>query len=536
MLTKRGNACGYRALLTIAAALAPAAIAAAQFNFDPAITIAPGDRPDGIAGADFDGDGFGDFAVTTDNLDKVSVYFSNGDGTFSPPTVILTGAGTGAGYVAIADLDGDGDDDMAVALHNVSAVLPIMNTGARTFALGASTSVGNDPRHIATGDFTGDGLADLATVNRSANSVTILINMGGATFSTATVGVGLDPRADSAADFDGDGDIDLVVTNHDDRTISILSNDGAGNFAVSATLSVGANVRPSGVTTADFNGDGASDIAVATSGGGGNFATLLYNNGAGGFSAPVNFPTGGQNPDTIIASDLNCDGAMDIAVTNQDSNTLAVLGNDGLGNFGAPVLLSTGLRPGNVAAADFDGDGADDLATANRDSNDVSIFFNNTCPAIIMPTGFEVTRGTLLSGVLEDLFESDDSRVMIQQRPPLFPTDPNAQIVVDGLAGESAASALSFTLEASTSALPASGVRQRIELFNFNTNSYEIVDERSATSADSVVTVNINVDASRFIDPGTTGVRARIGWFQQAPLLAPNWLVRIDQTVWTLTP
>ncbi|RMG23624.1 MAG: hypothetical protein D6724_07840, partial [Armatimonadetes bacterium] len=67
---------------------------------------------------------------------------------------------------------------------------------------------------------------------------------------------------------------------------------------------------------------------------------------------------------------------------------------------------------------------------------------------------------------------------------------------------------LTFVVEAASNGAPA---RQRIELFNYQTNSWETVDERDTDPSDRTVSVTIVSNASRFVQPATREVRARIG-------------------------
>src|SRR5262245_42843678 len=84
------------------------------------------------------------------------------------------------------------------------------------------------------------------------------------------------------------------------------------------------------------------------------------------FLAPVNYPAGAA-PMQIVSADFNTDGAADLAVLNYD-NAVSLLLNNGDGTFQPPVSIGTGgtNRPVSLAVGDLDGDGnIDDLAIAN---------------------------------------------------------------------------------------------------------------------------------------------------------------------------
>jgi len=48
--------------------------------------------------------------------------------------------------------------------------------------------------------------------------------------------------------------------------------------------------------------------------------------------------------------------------------------------------------------------------------------------------------------------------------------------------------------------------------------------------------VSITDDPSRFIDPNTLEMKAQLSWKPTGPVLLWPWTVRIDQTIWTITP
>ncbi|HWP31200.1 MAG TPA: VCBS repeat-containing protein [Fimbriimonadales bacterium] len=501
-------------------------------QFDPAVTYPVGVNPESVAIADFNGDGFKDLAVANNNSDNVSILLNQGNGTFANAINFATGNGTSPFAIAAADFDMDGDQDLAVTLKNTNQVRIMKNSGGASFSNFATFSVGTEPRSIVTAKLDADSDFDLAVGNRTSGNVSVLLNMGDGTFGAATnYSTGQDVRSVSAGDLDGDGDQDLSASNHDSRTVTLLRNSGSGTFTFWADLSVGGDLRPDDSAIADLDKDGDSDIAVATSGNNNalNFASIFLNNG-GTFSGPSNF-TVGTEPVSIIAADLDGDGDMDIATANQSANSISILENFGPASFGAAMNLSTGgSSPTWMEAGMLDSDSDIDLVVVNEGSNNVSVFMNASAFQVL-PNSFTVVRGTLLSGVVSDLFASDNLKLQVQR--PRSQTLSEVKIIVDvkGTSSATSASTLKLTFEGVSS---LSGATQKLYLFNYNTNSFELVDTRTASTTDSIVEVLISSNASRFINSSTGEIKGRAEWLKSG-FTPPNWSVGIDQFHWSLT-
>lgn len=156
-----------------------------------------------------------------------------------------------------------------------------------------------------------------------------------------------------------------------------------------------------------------------------------------------------------------------------------------------------------------------------------------TDPFESLPIFYELVRGTYQSGRLDDLFFSDDSRLVVLQRTALAPTQPNVRVEFVGSSRTQAPRSLTFTLESSCSAIPSGNVERRIELYNFDLETWELVLTDNPTNADSVTRVTVDTDVSRFVDPGTRQVNARVSYFDRG---AANiaWVARFDQAVFTI--
>ena len=219
----------------------------------------------------------------------------------------------------------------------------------------------------AVQDFNNDGFDDIVTANVTDKNVSVFLNNGNGTFGLAnnlSVGVGAIEVASS--DLNGDGNADLVVTDANTSAHVALGN-GDGTFGAFSTIAL--HSQPKGIAIADLNSDGIPDLAIAIFGPAHAFegeVAVLLAAGDGSFGSPVFYDLGTQQGNRVVATDLNSDGKLDLAVAIQHgvhpTNGLAVLTGNGDGTFQPAVLSVAGVNATDVAAADFNRDGKTDLA------------------------------------------------------------------------------------------------------------------------------------------------------------------------------
>lgn len=293
--------------------------------------------------------------------------------------------------IAIADLNEDGRADLAIGqdldLAGRGVVAIELANGDGTFSAPtgqAFAGVGLFPVGVfAAGDMNGDGYPDLVTVNSNGNSYSFLAGNGNGIFNVNTYPAGRSPAGGAVADFNGDGLADLAVVNSQSFTspegnVSIFLNNGHGPFTGPPGSPITVGNAPVAAVAADLNEDGHIDLAVSNDSGGS--VSVLLGNGDGTFTEAPGSPVDiGVNLDGIAAADVNGDGHLDLAVTNPRADELTLLLGNGDGTFsqaaGSPFAV--GNEPVAVAAADLNADGNTDLAVANYTSGTVSVLLGD---------------------------------------------------------------------------------------------------------------------------------------------------------------
>ncbi len=303
----------------------------------------------------------------------------------------------GATQPVAGDFNGDGVPDLAVVNpcsssycgSGYGSVTILIGNGDGSFQDPVPYATGTyQPMSVATGDFNGDGVPDLVVASQCASSascgsgqVSVFLGNGDGTFQSPVSyasGSGSSYFV-AVADFNNDGYLDLAVANQTSAgsTVSILLGNGDGTFQQPAGFATGA-ASAQFMAVADFNSDGALDLAVAN-GGTQDSVSILLGNGDGTFQAPGVYASGGSSAATIAVGDFNGDGAPDLAVANgcanynnlvcSSSGAVGVLLGNGDGTFQPAASYGSGGNQANwVTVADFDGDGQLDLAVSNLGS------------------------------------------------------------------------------------------------------------------------------------------------------------------------
>lgn len=193
------------------------------------------------------------------------------------------------------------------------------------------------------------------------------------------------PLAIAAADFNGDGAMDLAVANAESQTISIFLGSGVGTFSAAPTITLPSGCQAAYLTSGDFTGAAGPDLLAVCALGP---IVVVPNTGHGTFGVPIvttlpapawvgNLMLGYVHP---AIADFNGDGHLDVAVPTFDDTSKVtgwyLLLGAGNGQFQPPSALPfTGTFSASLVAGDFNGDGKPDLAAAIYTTGSLALQF-----------------------------------------------------------------------------------------------------------------------------------------------------------------
>ena len=382
-------------------------------TFQAPIYYAAGTNPSSIVAGDFTGNGVLDLAVANLDSDNVSILLGDGHGGFRTlPPIALGDQARGPSSITVGNFTGDGVLDLAVLDPGADSVSILQGDGLGTFQPLPPIPL-HDPNDIpqafVAGDFTGDGVDDLAVVSEGfgePDHVSIIIGNGQKTYDVLppiSLGTGLIPSSIITGHFFGGGPLDLAVADHYSDSISLLQGDGRGGFHVRPALDLGTGGSPTAITTGDFTGNGATDLAIAQQMP--NSVMIELNQGDGQFAQPGAVGLAVQN--TPLVADLTGGGVPDVTIVDGAGDILFRAGTPGEpGRFAPPITINVGSPSRDIAAVATSKGTL--LASVDSTDNAVSMYgYHNGQFTLLgkLPTGAEPAQ--IVSADLEGNGQDD---------------------------------------------------------------------------------------------------------------------------------
>ncbi|MFP5230138.1 MAG: FG-GAP-like repeat-containing protein [Acidobacteriota bacterium] len=324
---------------------------------------------------DFNGDGKKDLLVAG------TVLFGSGNGAFTvgPTNTVLAGDGNYLFPNAVGDLRNSGKLDV-VATDNGSVSI-FYGNGDGTFTAGPTYAALPDYMQVTITDLDGDGNADIVLGTSTGGVYTIggydtpvpmyqvLMGRGDGTFVDSQAylegnyNLNGGPQI-ASADFNGDGKADLLVFQNGNgltaNNLLMLPGDGKGNLAAAITSPLTIN-KVTQIVSADMNGDGKPDAVLI----GNSQLAVLLNQGTGTFAGEQDY-TLPASAVSVATGDFNGDGLMDIAVGV--AGGVYVYPGQANHTLGTPVKIDSSANPTGLAAGSLTGDGRSDLIVADQGS------------------------------------------------------------------------------------------------------------------------------------------------------------------------
>jgi len=310
-------------------------------TFDYSADYGVGDGPRSIVAADLDNDDDVDIATANFNSEDVTVLYNNGSGVFSPTRENFD-IGVSPWAIVAAEFNGDGFIDLAVTTGASNTIVILLNDGNGAFPpeLMASYDTEGGAWGIFAADFDGDNDIDLAVTTGNTGTFIVLFNNGNGYFPPS-LWASYDTEGGSwsvfGADFDGDRDIDLAVVDTTLHSVQFFLNVGDGIFEPVVYGSYDTEGGAWSVFGTDFDGDDDIDLAFAISDPSGTEnVSILFNNSDSTIcdstiymEPPIVHGSFGDSWD-IVSADFNGDGSLDLAIANTESDGVTILMNESL--------------------------------------------------------------------------------------------------------------------------------------------------------------------------------------------------------------
>lgn len=365
----------------------------------PYISHPSGAWPDGVEIGDVTGDGIPDAVVATtfyfspQTDHHVFVFPQDETGALQSPTLTPYLQSPNQTGLALAQLDGANGLDVIVGGGGLSVLL-----SGEDGQLGpAALYPGPAAVTLDLLDLNNDDVLDIASVTWG-NGGNVHFSQGDGTFVSYPWNATVSGYNSSAVgDLDGDGDTDIAIASGQGSApnLRLYRNNGDGTLddEIAAFVATCGVWRSRGVGIGDLNSDGHADVVVAAGGNSpGSCLLVYYGEGNDAYSPPVNI-TSYDIPETLRVADMNGDGRDDVVVVHGGWNSLGVYLQSADGNLQPealfPIPYASHYGAEGLAIADVNSDACLDVAIADY-NHGLVILYGQECIPPSFQDGFEL--------------------------------------------------------------------------------------------------------------------------------------------------
>lgn len=150
----------------------------------------------------------------------------------------------------------------------------------------------------------------------------------------------------------------------------------------------------------------------------------------------------------------------------------------------------------------------------------------------VTPDRYQVTHGVEIQGGIQRVRFSDDDRLIVEARRPFTVAEPSVEVIFEATSPTETPQDLGVEVEAMCTGSPAI---QRIEYFNFTTQTWEVVDERNAPDFDQVISTHGQAPAPDYVEDGTRKMRIKVGYHDRGVTFL-SWSGQYDRILWGVVP